>query len=385
MNSKRTDIAIDVLKVHPRNTEFFDDISGNDYENLKQSIADDGILYEIIVAPDMTIISGHQRYRAAKELGFTTVPVRIHDGLLDEDEKLKILLVANFGRSKNDFKKQRKVADEYTRLRGYGGQGRPKKDANLAHLSLDKIAQELGTSKRNLQRMLRIERDLTEEMKQFLDDGVITKTVAADIIASLSDEEQNELVSKLDVTKKYTENKILEELSSIKEQIEKKKKKSSTKKTDDTEATKKIKQLKDKVENLKIKNDFLKEQNDALRSSKEASERMLERYKAESEEYTEVKRKIIDMGLDQDGEYNLYGAASEVAKLHEKLQQFLQDELSPVKFQPFMFSLKGNTIIRKNFLNTLGLVYEWYRDMMTFIGEDIEKYTEDEIIDVEEN
>lgn len=384
MNSKRTDIAIDVLKVHPRNTEFFDDISGNDYENLKQSIADDGILYEIIVAPDMTIISGHQRYRAAKELGFTTVPVRIHDGLLDEDEKLKILLVANFGRSKNDFKKQRKVADEYTRLRGYG-QGRPKKESSLDSLSLDQIAKELGTSKSNLKRMLRIERDLTEEMKQFLDDGVITKTVAADIIASLSDEEQNELVSKLDVTKKYTENKILEELSSIKEQIEKKKKKSSTKKTDDTEATKKIKQLKDKVENLKIKNDFLKEQNDALRSSKEASERMLERYKAESEEYTEVKRKIIDMGLDQDGEYNLYGAASEVAKLHEKLQQFLQDELSPVKFQPFMFSLKGNTIIRKNFLNTLGLVYEWYRDMMTFIGEDIEKYTEDEIIDVEEN
>lgn len=147
---------------------------------------------------------------------------------------------------------------------------------------------------------------------------------------------------------------------------------------------KEIKRLNDEIYNLKVKNDLLKEQNDTLRSSKEASERMLKRYKAESEEYTEVKRKIINMGLDQDGEYNLYGAASEVAKLHEKLQTLLQEELAPIKYQSFMFTLKGNTIIRKNFLNTLGMVYEWYRDMMTFIEEDINNYTKDEIIDVEQ-
>lgn len=44
-------------------------------------------------------------------------------------------------------------------------------------LTLEEIAKQLGTSKTNLTRALSIERNLTESMKQFLDDGVISKTV----------------------------------------------------------------------------------------------------------------------------------------------------------------------------------------------------------------
>lgn len=43
-------------------------------------------------------------------------------------------------------------------------------------LTLEEIAKQLGTSKRNLQRALSIECNLTEPMKQLLDDGVISKT-----------------------------------------------------------------------------------------------------------------------------------------------------------------------------------------------------------------
>ncbi len=42
---------------------------------------------------------------------------------------------------------------------------------------LEEIAKQLGTSKTNLTRALSIERNLTESMKQLLDDGVISKTV----------------------------------------------------------------------------------------------------------------------------------------------------------------------------------------------------------------
>lgn len=83
---------------------------------------------------------------------------------------------------KNDEAKQRKVAVEYVKLCGYKngemGKGR-KKECQLGTptlLSLDEIASQLGTSKRNLQRALTIERNLTEPMKQLLDDGVISKT-----------------------------------------------------------------------------------------------------------------------------------------------------------------------------------------------------------------
>ena len=45
--------------------------------------------------------------------------------------------------------------------------------------SLEDIAKELNMSKRNLQRALRIERNLTDSMKELLDTGEITKTFAS--------------------------------------------------------------------------------------------------------------------------------------------------------------------------------------------------------------
>lgn len=78
---------------------------------------------------------------------------------------------------KNDEAKQRKVAVEYVKLCGYKPNGDRKAECqNGTRLSLDEIASQLGTSKRNLQRALTIERNLTESMKQLLDDGVISKT-----------------------------------------------------------------------------------------------------------------------------------------------------------------------------------------------------------------
>ena len=225
MANEVQNIAVDVLKVHPRNQEFFDDISGQDYENFKKSIHEEGIISEIIVAPDMTIISGHQRYKAAKDLGMKMVPIRIREDLIDEDKKLKVLLAANFGRTKNDEAKQRKVAVEYVRLCGYEngemGNGRKKEAHNglPTKLTLDEIAHQLGTSKTNLKRALSIERNLTDSMKELLDTGIISKTLAADTIASLSPQEQEELISSLDTTKRITQKemqKYIDEIHSLK-------------------------------------------------------------------------------------------------------------------------------------------------------------------------
>ena len=221
-------LSIDALHVHPRNQEFYDDISGDDYEQLKNSIKEDGLIYELIVAPDMTIISGHQRYKAALELGIKTVPVKIREDLSDEDKKLKILLATNFGRQKNSEEKQRKIAVEYVKLCGYknGEIGRNHlqqcQNGTPEKLTLDEIASQLGTSKRNLQRALRIERNLTDSMKELLDTGVISKVVASDIIATLPPNEQEELVSKLDATKKYTQDQVkyyIEENEKLKKQL----------------------------------------------------------------------------------------------------------------------------------------------------------------------
>lgn len=55
MSKEITNVSIDVLKVHPRNLEFFDDISGDEYEKFKKSIQEEGITLEIIVEPVITV------------------------------------------------------------------------------------------------------------------------------------------------------------------------------------------------------------------------------------------------------------------------------------------------------------------------------------------
>lgn len=214
-------LSINALKIHPRNTEFFDDISGDEYERFKQSIKEDGILSPILIAPDMTVISGHQRLKACRDLEIELVPVMIREDLTDEDEKLKLLLAANFGRLKNNDVKQRKVAVEYVKLCGHK-QGRPDKTCDNRTFNLDEIASQLGTSKRTLQELLEIERKLTPEIKDMLNSGVFTKTTASKVLTKLSKEEQEDLLSKLNPDKKYTQadfQKCIDENKKLKERV----------------------------------------------------------------------------------------------------------------------------------------------------------------------
>lgn len=216
MNNQTQYVSVDILKVHPQNTEFFDDISGQDYEDFKKSIQEDGIISDIIVAPDMTIVSGHQRYKAAKELGIKMVPVQIREDLIDDDKKLRVLLAANFGRKKNSEAKKRKIAAEYVKLCGYKHGGDRSARGQHGPLTTAEIATQLGISETTLKRALRIENKLTDSMKQILDEGVISQTVASDVIASLTPEEQEQLISSLPVTEKLTQKKVQEAIDKMK-------------------------------------------------------------------------------------------------------------------------------------------------------------------------
>lgn len=250
-------ININVLKPHPRNNEFFDDLSGDEFERLKNSIRDEKIYTDILVSPDMTIISGHQRVRAAKEIGLTLVPIKIDEDLQDEDSKLRALISNNFGRRKNDPSKDRKALETYVTLRGYKQHDNQWtcQNGTTTKLTLDEIAKELNTSKRNLQRALRIERNLTDSMKELLDSGEISKTLAADTIASMSEEEQEDLISKLDTTKKITQREVqkyVDEINTLKSKEKQVIEKIIEKKPDDYDETKRLlKYYQDDYKNLK--------------------------------------------------------------------------------------------------------------------------------------
>lgn len=81
----------------------------------------------------------------------------------------------NFGRRKNDPAKDRKALATYVELKGYKHGGNRISRCQDGTLILDEIAKELNMSKRNLQRALRIERNLTDSMKELLDTGEIIK------------------------------------------------------------------------------------------------------------------------------------------------------------------------------------------------------------------
>lgn len=88
----------------------------------------------------------------------------------------RALISNDFDRRKNDPVKDRKALETYISLRGYKngeiGNGREKDPKNgNAKLTLEEIAKQLGTSKTNLTRVLRIERDLTDSMKGLSDTG----------------------------------------------------------------------------------------------------------------------------------------------------------------------------------------------------------------------
>ncbi len=212
MSKEIIQVSTDVLKVHPRNAEFFDDIQGKEYEQFKQSISQDGVLSPILVSPDMTVISGHQRLKACKELGIKLVPIMIRDDLTDENEKLKLLLAANFGRTKNNEAKQRKIAAEYVALCGFKhgeiGGGHQIGENRHSGLTQDEIAEQLGISARSLRELLAIENKLTPEIKEMLDNGVFTKTTASKILTKLSAEEQAELVETLPSGTKLTQEEV---------------------------------------------------------------------------------------------------------------------------------------------------------------------------------
>tara|TARA_A100000172_G_scaffold80079_1_gene68648 strand:- start:349 stop:1668 length:1320 start_codon:yes stop_codon:yes gene_type:complete len=80
------------LKPHPKNYKAH---PADQLEHLKQSITDNGIYRNVIVAKDNTILAGHGVVKAAQALGLTSVPVLKLDLESDSIEAVKLLTADN--------------------------------------------------------------------------------------------------------------------------------------------------------------------------------------------------------------------------------------------------------------------------------------------------
>lgn len=222
---------IDELKPHPRNNEFFDDISGEKWEELLESIRKRikdnkrGNIEPITITQDKVIVSGHQRVRAFKELKIPTIEaeIRIYKS---EDDVLLDLLESNIrrrGEIGGSAKKVGKRIKELERLYGIqngGDRGNQYKVAEPNNSALAKsqsdLATQMGISVDTLQNY-KILADMIPELDELVTTGIVTKTTALAIMRNLSEDEQVELISSMDTTKKITKNEVQKYINEIKQ------------------------------------------------------------------------------------------------------------------------------------------------------------------------
>ena len=86
------------LRPHPRNTAIYGEKEDDEtFMELVQLIKEHGLRTKIIVNEDGLIISGHRRYNALKELGYTEIECEVRH-YANEMEELRDLVICNSGR-----------------------------------------------------------------------------------------------------------------------------------------------------------------------------------------------------------------------------------------------------------------------------------------------
>jgi len=206
-------IKIELLKEHPHNKEFFDDIGGERWQEFVESIRTSGIIVPLIVTQDYIVISGNQRLKAAKELGLQEIPCEIRtyedrDGLTKEDWMLKDLIETNLRQrgigNLNPMKLARCVV-ELERIYGirkgnnqYLGGGSAlsaQASPNISQKLQEEIIENTGLSRRRYFEIKKLN-ELIPELQKLVEEGKLT-TKVGEQLAYLEPEQQKELFNVL--------------------------------------------------------------------------------------------------------------------------------------------------------------------------------------------
>src|SRR5215207_5413695 len=109
MTIKETAEAVPVaIKLNPKYASSVPPMTSKQYEELKQSIKEDGLHYKLVVnQQNYVLLDGHHRYKACQELGRPIteedIEVKKFDDPLDEEEFVHIINAIR--RHYNDYQK----------------------------------------------------------------------------------------------------------------------------------------------------------------------------------------------------------------------------------------------------------------------------------------
>lgn len=340
-------INISELKPHPRNNEFFDDMTGEKWNEFLESVRTSGVIEPIVITTDMVIVSGHQRVRALKELGIDTVMCEIKS-YTNEDSIIKDLLETNIRQRGDVGGSAKKVGlriKELERLYGiqHGGnhgnqyiEAKPN-NSELAK-SQDDIASQFGISVDTLQNY-KLLADMIPELEELLDTGVVTKTTALAMMKELSEQEQTELISSLDTTKRITKREVEQYIAKIKEL---------------------------EMENSSTK--VLKTQLSELKTEKSILERKIKLNQEEADKYNKLKSEVDFLTKQKKNLGRQIDSATELAGLTVRLQKVLETELAPIKFKRCMEELDSSDVCVENLTDIITRIDDWSYEMKKFLN-----------------
>ncbi|ERM91504.1 plasmid partitioning protein ParB [Caldanaerobacter subterraneus subsp. yonseiensis KB-1] len=344
-------VDINLLKEHPRNREFFDDIEGERWQEFVESIKTSGIIVPLIITQDYVVISGNQRLKAAKELGLKEVPCEVRtyedkDGLTKEDWMLKDLIETNLrqrGMGNLNPMKLAKCILELERIYRIK-RGKPQSqlqimDDNSApsaelqtNISQKELAEIVGLKERRLRELKKLN-ELIPELQKLIEEGKLT-TKAGEQLAYLEPEQQRELFNILGETiaeLKRSEIEILrKQMEEYRKQymdmqnkiaaLEKQKKEAEEIKK---ELEKKIAEIKPEI--IEKEPDDYQELKSTLKTIKEQSEQLTKRLnelEQEKNRLDELRRKALEekrQALEEKAR-----AEAEVKNMRYELEQLKQ-------------------------------------------------------------
>lgn len=195
--SKLANIKLD--KLHPFEGHPYKVVDDESMEELKQSIAEKGLLNRIIVRPledtpdEYEIISGHRRVHAAELLGIKEVPAIIYS--IDRDEATVLMVDSNCQReslSPIEKAKAYKMKLDAIKHQGTSSQIETKLRSD------EQVAKDNGDSRATVQRLIRLTY-LVPELQEYVDEGKMKVSPAVEI-SFLDEELQRDIVDCIEET-----------------------------------------------------------------------------------------------------------------------------------------------------------------------------------------
>lgn len=199
-------IKVSELKPHPQNNYFFDDITGDKWKDILESINRRGVIEPVVITQDKIIVSGHQRVRACNELKIDEVlcEIRIYqddDKHSKEDKILEDLISTNImqrGIGNTNPLKLARCIQELERIKGvrHGNNRFTNRDDKMSTLQNPQITQEdiakqFGVSVKKVQRIKSL-LGLPEDIQRLIETGVLDNVSLAKKISERLNEEQLE-------------------------------------------------------------------------------------------------------------------------------------------------------------------------------------------------